>query len=83
MATFAQQNLSFLQGFQGPFFPQYHNLGSYGFKNGVLCLEEYSDWKGYYSKGVEMEGWKWRKNKYMAAPVATNKTPTIPAHLPH
>ena len=25
----------------------------------------------------------WRKNKYMAAPVATNKTPTIPAHLPH
>ena len=20
------------------------------------------DWKGHYSKRVEMEGWKWRKN---------------------
>ena len=74
---------SLLLGFQGPFFPQYRNHGSYRFENGVLCMEEYFDRKGYYPKGVEVEGWKWRKNKHMAAPVVTMKTSTTLAHMPH
>ena len=42
-------------------------------------MEEYFDRKGYYPKGVEVEGWKWRKNKHMVAPVVTKKHPP---HLP-
>ena len=73
----------FYNVFKGSFFPQYHNHGSFGYQNGVLCMEKYFDRKGYNPKGVKVEGWKWRKNKHMAAPVVTKKTSTTPAHMSH
>ena len=41
-------NLSFLKGVQGPVFPQHNNLGSLGFKDGVVHLEEHFGREGYH-----------------------------------
>ena len=58
METLAQPNLSFLQGVQGPVFPQHNNLGSFRFKDGVVHLEEYFGREGYHPKGFKIEDWK-------------------------